>query len=624
MSVLPQVRRLLPQPLVACATSSVALFALVASWSAFVGFGSRVSGIDTALGACAVAGVVATYRFPLHLGRYRKVYVSSVAYYLLSVLVPPALAGTAAGLGALVAELSVQNQRGTLGSDIATQVGRRVLVVLLAGLVAHASAGAVTHTLALVGAGAVLFAGDVITYPLLLTPMSGEPPLQIMAAAVRDSYVIEGVQYLIGLLGALVVAQQFWAVALLALPTALAYRAFQASERAQEARRMAEEAHARTEADRAQIERLAAERAAILAQIGEGIIIADPTGRITFANDAAQRILGAVQLDLPMDAPDQPFRLLTVDGQPYPTEQVPLVRALRDGGAATTARWRIRRADGLEVVVQGGAVPVHGEDGTELGAVLTVHDVTDEYDLERQKDDFLSAISHDLGTPLTTIKGRIQLLQWRINEMGILEPELLREELRHVDASTKRAIGLVSELLDMATMRLGRPVKLDLEPVDLVALVRRAIDEQNQAGNQRISLTCSVPHLVGLWDAQRLERVLSNLIANAIKYSPEGGSIAVAVKQEDACAVVSVADQGIGVPARDLPSIFEPFHRARNTVGKIPGTGIGLAAVRSIIAEHRGIVTVTSQEGTGSTFTVRLPLSEEGQEGRDRDGTESS
>jgi signal transduction histidine kinase len=117
----------------------------------------------------------------------------------------------------------------------------------------------------------------------------------------------------------------------------------------------------------------------------------------------------------------------------------------------------------------------------------------------------------------------------------------------------------------------------------------------------------TVPALVGRWDGARLERVLLNLLANAVKYSPGGGEISLTVSQEDHWATVVVRDQGLGIPTADLPHIFERFHRAGN-VGRITGTGIGLAEARQIVEQHGGTITVASQEGSGTTFALQLPL----------------
>jgi signal transduction histidine kinase len=124
-----------------------------------------------------------------------------------------------------------------------------------------------------------------------------------------------------------------------------------------------------------------------------------------------------------------------------------------------------------------------------------------------------------------------------------------------------------------------------------------------------LRVVTATPELVGDWDRQRLIRVVENLLNNAIKYSPEGGEVIVFVAQDESGdAVVRVQDRGIGIPAKDLPHIFERFYRAGNAAGRMAGTGIGLAGARQIVERHGGTVTVESEEGVGSVFTLRLPL----------------
>lgn len=363
---------------------------------------------------------------------------------------------------------------------------------------------------------------------------------------------------------------------------------------------------------RAHVERLAAERAAILGQIADGIIIGDMQGRITFVNAAAHAIHGVAELGVPIERYSEVYHLFTMDGQPYPPDELPLTRAIRRGETVLDAEWRIRRPDGVEVIAQGSASPVVADDGTRLGAVLIVRDVTAQHTLEEQKDQFLSAVAHDLRTPLTTIKGRAQMLQRRLDHSpGDIAQ--VREGLMRIDASAARMITLINELLDVANIQLGRALNLDVRPTDLVSLAADAVREHQQATDRHtISFLADMPELIGQWDGSRLERVLANLLSNAIKYSPRGGHIAVRVARErvhDApWALLTIRDEGVGIPDDDLPHIFERFHRARNVQGKVPGTGIGLAAVREIVEQSGGSVSVDSREEDGTTFTVRLPL----------------
>jgi signal transduction histidine kinase len=228
----------------------------------------------------------------------------------------------------------------------------------------------------------------------------------------------------------------------------------------------------------------------------------------------------------------------------------------------------------------------------------------------RVRDDLLSAVSHDLKNPLTAIKGRAQTLQRRLDRDGAsVDAAQVVEGLTSIDATATKMGRLLDELLDSAEVQTGRLLALRLQPTDLVALAREAAAEYQESAEHHIEVEAPVASLVGLWDAQRLDRVLSNLLSNAIKYSRPGSAIVLSLRPEaPGWAVLDVRDQGVGIPAADVPRIFERFARASN-VGSAAGSGIGLAVVRQIVEAHGGRITVRSQEGLGSTFTVRLPRS---------------
>ena len=168
-------------------------------------------------------------------------------------------------------------------------------------------------------------------------------------------------------------------------------------------------------------------------------------------------------------------------------------------------------------------------------------------------------------------------------------------------------------MLDVARLQAGRPLDLDRGPMDLVDLARRVTTEL-RPGSERhqIEVASEAADLVGDWDRFRLERVLVNLVSNAIKYSPEGGPVRVEVAREQRngaeWAVLRVCDRGVGIPSGDLPRVFDRFYRGSNVEGRIEGTGIGLSGARQIVEQHGGRVSVESEEQVGSPFTVRLPL----------------
>lgn len=240
-------------------------------------------------------------------------------------------------------------------------------------------------------------------------------------------------------------------------------------------------------------------------------------------------------------------------------------------------------------------------------------------DAVRIRDEFLSTVSHDLKTPLTAIKGRAQLLRRRADrndERG--GKDWMAEGLVQIDATATRMSTLINELLDISRLQIGQPLELDCRPVDLVQLINQRVAEwrHEDAGQHDIEVETELLSLVGVWDVDRLDRVLANLLANALKFSPDGGKVILRLTQEEIgeeeWAALAVSDHGIGIPAVDLPHIFEPFTRAGNAVGRISGTGLGLAGAQRIIEQHGGTIQVASQEDAGSTFTLRLPLKREG------------
>jgi signal transduction histidine kinase len=231
---------------------------------------------------------------------------------------------------------------------------------------------------------------------------------------------------------------------------------------------------------------------------------------------------------------------------------------------------------------------------------------------EAEKEAFLDAVAHDLGNPLTTVKGQAQLLRRRARQ-GRADLATLEAGLSAIDAASDRATRLIGELTDAARLEAQRPLELRRAAVDLVALAEASIAESQAAAiGQRLDLQSGVPELVGSWDADRLTRVLENLVANAVKYSPAGSTVVVRVDREEApdgpLAVLSVADQGVGIPAADLPHIFERFRRGGNVAGRIVGSGLGLWGSQRIVAQHGGTIAIDSTEGRGTTVTVRLPL----------------
>ncbi len=247
-------------------------------------------------------------------------------------------------------------------------------------------------------------------------------------------------------------------------------------------------------------------------------------------------------------------------------------------------------------------------------AIENAHLYQQAQDAIHGRDELLSLVSHDLKNPVGTIKGYAQLLGRMVKRGDVLNTEQLIDGLARIDETSTKMTRLINELLSMARLQMGQHLDLDPQPTDVVDLVRQVVAAQQQTTmRHKLLLHSNRATLVGQWDTAHLERVFANLISNAIKYSPQGDDILVGISQQEVDnvpqAVIAIQDHGIGIPAADLPYIFERFHRAANVTRSIKGTGIGLSSAQQIVAQHGGNITVESTEGKGSLFTVCLPLS---------------
>jgi len=224
------------------------------------------------------------------------------------------------------------------------------------------------------------------------------------------------------------------------------------------------------------------------------------------------------------------------------------------------------------------------------------------------RDAFLSIAAHELKTPLTSLLGNIQLIERRIARNGGLS-ERDRHAIQVASQQAGRLRQMIDALLDVSRLEQGQ-LSITHDPVDVGLLVERIVQEV-QPGLRQHSVESHTPAeaVMILGDELRLEQVLQNLIQNAIKYSPAGGTIDVTVEHDTTHVAVQVRDHGVGIPADALPHLFERFYRVSDAMERhIQGAGIGLYVVKEIVALHGGRVEVTSQEGAGSTFTVWLPL----------------
>jgi signal transduction histidine kinase len=358
----------------------------------------------------------------------------------------------------------------------------------------------------------------------------------------------------------------------------------------------------------------------VVDRLPEAIVIADADGRLANSNAAAAEILGLDLSGLAMPVGDEPwFNARHFDGTSVSARDLPLQRSALRGEVVLGEQLLLRgekdtgEQDKREVPVLVNSAPLFDATGQPAGAVAVFQDITAIKDLNHQKDEFLATVSHDLRNPLAGIKGWTQLLIRRARRLPEAERERWAHDLATIDGTAGRMAAMIDDLLDLTQLQMGRPLELHREPTDLVALARRvAADHQQLAEAHTIVVQSELPSIEGMWDPSRVERVVGNLVSNAIKYSPNGGDVLLTVGTQataaGAQATLSIHDNGVGIPTAELPRVFARFYRGSNLASSIAGTGIGLAGAKQLIEQHGGTIGVVSVQGQGSTFLVQLPL----------------
>ena len=241
----------------------------------------------------------------------------------------------------------------------------------------------------------------------------------------------------------------------------------------------------------------------------------------------------------------------------------------------------------------------------------SLHAVEDKCRIEMEKAHFLDVVAHDLRSPLSTIETMVtSLLEAYGSEMN----EDTRDTLERIPKRTRDLIRFIQNLLDFSRIRTQDEMRSHFKPLNFLPIVTSTVEMyMDQALDKKITMTVQVerniPLLMG--SGEHLERMVANLISNAIRYTPENGSVKVKLGVEDNSIVLTVADSGIGIPEADLPKIFTEFYRTANARRMTSsGTGLGLAITRFIVEKHDGDIQVNSEEGEGTIFTVRLPVYE--------------
>src|SRR5215213_2055713 len=283
---------------------------------------------------------------------------------------------------------------------------------------------------------------------------------------------------------------------------------------------------------------------------------------------------------------------------------------MTERGSCTPFEKEYIRRDGSRIPILIGAAELQRDPFLSVCFIL---DLTQRKRAEEEWRAFIDATAHDLRNPLTAVLGQTQLLQRRLRRDGEVDRDDAESRLTAIASSAGRAAALIDDLMDTARLQAGQPLELRRRVIDIVALVRAcAAEAQRVSPSHVVRVESDASSLVAAADGSRVERVVRNMLDNAIKYSPAGGDVVVRASREEdeegSWAVVTIEDSGLGIPAADLPYVFDRFRRGGNVQRSIAGSGIGLTGAKQIVAQHGGAITVQSVEGEGSTFTLRLPL----------------
>lgn len=385
-----------------------------------------------------------------------------------------------------------------------------------------------------------------------------------------------------------------------------------------------------------QLEQLRRQQQLILNAVGEGVYGLDLDGHVTFVNPAA-----AAMIDWPMEeligkSMHAVLHHSHPDGSAYRREDCPIYAAFQDGSIRRITDEVFWRKDGTHFPVEYISTPMHDEEGQLIGAVVTFRDITKRRwaeavlqraneeleqkveertarlrqanhqlrELSEMRSRFVSMVCHEFRNPLNNIA-------LSVSSLNRYDAHLTTNDktnyLLTIKANVERMTQMIDDLLVIGKIE-AKVLQVNPEPVDVVAFCQALIAEREYLRPQQaIAFVCRSRQLPAQLDQRLLRSILSNLLSNAIRYTPEDRAIRLKLAKRQNQLIFQVQDEGIGIPAEDRRDLFEPFHRGRN-VSNIPGTGLGLSIVKQFVELLQGTIEVSSRVDQGTTFTVRLPL----------------
>jgi two-component system phosphate regulon sensor histidine kinase PhoR len=341
---------------------------------------------------------------------------------------------------------------------------------------------------------------------------------------------------------------------------------------------------------------------AVLASIAEGVLVTDPDGLIVSLNPAMERLAGWPEAEARGQTYEAAFPLLDANGERLSDDDRFLQRAISTRRVVMSRGHDISllAREGRQVPVSITAAPILDREGTLVGGVDIIRDVSYEREVDELKSSLISTVSHELRTPLTMIQGFSELLLSR--ELGA---DQSRQALEQINTSSERLSRLINDLLTVSRLDSGR-IEIRPEPVDLGAVLRETTDPFRKGREIHIDVN-GVSQVLA--DRDRLVQILTNLVSNAVKYSPPDAPVSVTATRQGTTAAVAVQDRGMGMTEEEVKRLFDKFYRVdRADVREIGGTGLGLYITKHLVELHGGEISVESKPGVGSTFVFTLPV----------------
>lgn len=348
----------------------------------------------------------------------------------------------------------------------------------------------------------------------------------------------------------------------------------------------------------AKVKNLSSEKAkleAILSSMFEGIMLTNENGEILLANPSVRKLFL-------IDSPPEGKRPLEV--MRNNTIQNIVERVLHENREVITQEVVIDVPEQKKIMING--VPIIKDNIIE-GAVFVFHDITELKRLEEIRKDFVANVSHELRTPISSIKGYAETLL----DDKVEDKNTVKEFLNIIYQDSDRLANLIDDLLDLSKIESGK-MKMEFEPLDILPIAKRCVNVLEKSAKEKslvieLNVQADLPRVLA--DHKRLAQVFLNLLDNAVKYTPSGGSIILGASSRENVVQVDITDTGIGIPEKDLPRIFERFYRVDKAHSReLGGTGLGLSIVKHIVGAHAGQVWVRSTPDKGSTFSFTIPI----------------